>query len=385
MPLHDDDFNDDLLRGASAEDYAREGRRHGGAAGPRTRSTPETATPIVASADDPATLIAAAEALTNPPEFEALSTLLGRIALAKLDPLPERQVIARIKSTTGIGMSVLTQQLAELRRRVNATGDPARADPETRLVQASPARSAGAPERNEANVIVALTSDPAFAGVLAFDEFGQEIVVRPAAAVGRRRASLPRPGRTPTTSAPPNGCSCAASTWRRLVVSRAVGAVARGTAHPSCPRLARHPDNGMARPGSRPGPAPISAPSPTAFHHTIGALWLISAVARIYRPGVKADHMLILEGPQGARKSTAIKVLGGEEWFTDELPELGSKDAALHMQGVWIVEIAELGSPSAAPRCRASRRSSPGPPTASARPMAATPSRCRASACSPAP
>ncbi|MCB1470547.1 MAG: hypothetical protein KDK08_26125, partial [Rhizobiaceae bacterium] len=32
----------------------------------------------------------------------------------------------------------------------------------------------------------------------------------------------------------------------------------------------------------------------------------------------------------------------GEEWFTDELPELGSKDAALHMQGVWIVEIAEL-------------------------------------------
>jgi putative DNA primase/helicase len=74
----------------------------------------------------------------------------------------------------------------------------------------------------------------------------------------------------------------------------------------------------------------------------MGSLWLISAVARIYRPGVKADHMLILEGEQGARKSTALKILAGEEWFTDELPDLGSKDAAIHMQGVWIVEIAEL-------------------------------------------
>ena len=52
--------------------------------------------------------------------------------------------------------------------------------------------------------------------------------------------------------------------------------------------------------------------------------------------------MLILEGPQGARKSTALKILAGEDWFTDELPDLGSKDAAMQMRGVWIIEIAEL-------------------------------------------
>jgi putative DNA primase/helicase len=77
-------------------------------------------------------------------------------------------------------------------------------------------------------------------------------------------------------------------------------------------------------------------------HAWSGGRWTISAVARVMRPGVKADHMLILEGPQGAKKSTALKVLASEDWFTDELDEIGTKVAAQQMQGVWIVEIAEL-------------------------------------------
>jgi len=73
----------------------------------------------------------------------------------------------------------------------------------------------------------------------------------------------------------------------------------------------------------------------------VGERYLRSAVARIMRPGCKADHCLILEGPQGIRKSTAFKTLG-QPWFTDELADLGSKDAALQTSGVWLVEIAEL-------------------------------------------
>jgi predicted P-loop ATPase len=73
----------------------------------------------------------------------------------------------------------------------------------------------------------------------------------------------------------------------------------------------------------------------------VGSAWMISAVARVFQPGAKADCCLILEGRQGLKKSTALKVLGGE-WFTDQLSDLSQKDACMQVHGVWIVEIAEL-------------------------------------------
>jgi predicted P-loop ATPase len=46
-------------------------------------------------------------------------------------------------------------------------------------------------------------------------------------------------------------------------------------------------------------------------------------------------------GPQGSKKSTALRALAGP-YFTDELADLGSKDAALQTRGVWIIELSEL-------------------------------------------
>src|SRR4030095_10421381 len=81
----------------------------------------------------------------------------------------------------------------------------------------------------------------------------------------------------------------------------------------------------------------------TEYARAVGSRWLISAVARILRPGAKADCCLILEGPQGIRKSTALKTLAGE-FFTDELADLGSKDAAMQTRGVLIIEVSEWDS-----------------------------------------
>ena len=81
------------------------------------------------------------------------------------------------------------------------------------------------------------------------------------------------------------------------------------------------------------------------YIRAVGRRWMISAVARIYRPGCKADCALIIEGEQGLRKSTAIRSLvPNEAWFADELADLGSKDAAQGLRGKWIIELAELAA-----------------------------------------
>ena len=81
---------------------------------------------------------------------------------------------------------------------------------------------------------------------------------------------------------------------------------------------------------------------PSAYVSEVGRRWCISAVARGFKPGVKADCMLVLEGAQGRRKSSALAALAGEDWFSDALPQMGSKDASSYLRGKWIIEVAEL-------------------------------------------
>lgn len=88
-------------------------------------------------------------------------------------------------------------------------------------------------------------------------------------------------------------------------------------------------------------------PATQEYIDTVGRKWLIGAVARILRSGCKMDTMLILEGEQGIGKSQAARILGtfgDRSYFTDEISDIGSKDAAMQLQGVAIVEIAELNA-----------------------------------------
>jgi putative DNA primase/helicase len=100
------------------------------------------------------------------------------------------------------------------------------------------------------------------------------------------------------------------------------------------------------------GVAPIGTDDPEERHRKdltnqylmeAGRMWLLSAVARVYKPGCKADYVLILEGEQQIGKSTALAILGGE-WFTDATFKIGDKDALQLIRGKWIIELQELDS-----------------------------------------
>ena len=73
-----------------------------------------------------------------------------------------------------------------------------------------------------------------------------------------------------------------------------------------------------------------------------GRCWLLAAVARAYQPGTKFDHVLILEGNQSIGKSTVFRVLANS--WSDELNTFSGKEAAEKLDGVWIIEIAELAA-----------------------------------------
>ena len=80
------------------------------------------------------------------------------------------------------------------------------------------------------------------------------------------------------------------------------------------------------------------------LNREIGRRWLVQCVARAMEPGCKADCVLILVGPQGARKSTTFRILGSPEYFCDTPMDIGSSNAYMQIHRAWIYEVAELDS-----------------------------------------
>ncbi len=70
--------------------------------------------------------------------------------------------------------------------------------------------------------------------------------------------------------------------------------------------------------------------------------WMVAMVVRVFEPGAKFDWMPIFEGHQGVGKSSFGRLLCGDKYFLDSLPNLADKDSALALQGMLVVEMGEL-------------------------------------------
>ncbi|MFU0768938.1 virulence-associated E family protein [Staphylococcus pasteuri] len=81
----------------------------------------------------------------------------------------------------------------------------------------------------------------------------------------------------------------------------------------------------------------------TEVNRTATRKTLTAGVARIMQPGCKFDYMTTLYGPQGVGKSALLKRLGGA-WFSDSLVSVTGKEAYEALQGVWLMEMAELAA-----------------------------------------
>lgn len=79
------------------------------------------------------------------------------------------------------------------------------------------------------------------------------------------------------------------------------------------------------------------------FVYEVMKHFLMEALSRIYRPGCKADEMLCLVGQQGAGKSTFFRFLAlKDDWFSDDLRNLGDNKVYEYLRGHWIIEMPEM-------------------------------------------
>lgn len=83
---------------------------------------------------------------------------------------------------------------------------------------------------------------------------------------------------------------------------------------------------------------------PSPYLPDVSRKLLVAMVARVMNPGCKFDQIVILEGNQGTGKSTLLRKLTSDAWFSDAPMIIGDKDSVLIMQSKWMVEVGELSS-----------------------------------------
>jgi predicted P-loop ATPase len=191
------------------------------------------------------------------------------------------------------------------------------------------------------NAMITLREAPAWQFVVAYDEFAQKIMLTAPPPWDDRTLSFEmRPWRDEDSSR--------ATEWIQAQGIRVTSAMTREAVLVTAKDNAFHPVRDYLDALEHDGTQRLSTwltkylgVEQSKYTKAVGRAIMIGAVARVYQPGCKVDNVPIFEGKQGARKSTFVKAMF-DPWFTEQLPDIRSKDAMIQLLGMWGVELGEL-------------------------------------------
>lgn len=226
------------------------------------------------------------------------------------------------------------RELAQARSRVSVEGLPTGADPAVWQRLRMQAK-APLPAATLGNVLAILDGDPRWSSRFSYDGFTLEVCLD----------QKPIPEEEATRLTAKFAYDYALDT-QTVLVTECVRAVARRRVfHPVRDWL-----DGLRWDGvSRVGDLLVSGfgalvREDEGLVREIGKQFLVSLVARVWRPGEKVDTMLVLTGKQGMFKSTSFETLVSQPWFLSTKLDLTNKDSYIQLRGKWLVEFGEMAA-----------------------------------------
>ncbi len=284
-------------------------------------------------------------AMSKGTEGSARGQILRDVATSMLGPLIEDSLLALMAQKTGSGKKLLVKALIEAKQEIlppEVSGGSGQTQPWRNKMAFS---ETGDPKGIMSNVSILLRECQETKGSLGFNDFSNEIMVL-RKMPWEYGAGNPCEDRQWT-----DADELAMTEWvqsfagihaTRNVIFDAVGRVANEFIfHPVRQMLDDAHANWDRQRRLDMACHWYFGAEDTEYHREVFKRWILSAIARIYRPGIKADCMTVFEGPQGIRKSTAIRVIF-DPWFTDQLSEVGTKDSSLELRGIWCAEYSDL-------------------------------------------
>jgi predicted P-loop ATPase len=278
-------------------------------------------------------------------QYEAEIALAIRDALhpAKKGPAdPGKPAEYFVGLNAGSLRRIIENQLVDLKKDREKTLRADRQPWEDKLIL----NKDGTVKPNLANLVLILRESPHWKGVFGYDDFNNRVVIRSKPPWGWGKD---RKGRTDTPLSDHHETQTRVWFQREYRINPTLGDVGRAVQAAAKAR-SFHPVRDYFGALKWDGKPRLDMWLVRYFHaedsdyiRAIGPRWLLSSVARIFEPGCKADHVLVLEGPQGKRKSDALRTVAVEDaWFSDRLSHMGTKDAMIDVAGTLIIELSEL-------------------------------------------